>query len=404
MEAPIPDMTDNLARVPSDKAVGDREFQAGKVLIVATGHMLHDSFSAFLSPLLPLFIKTLSLSNAEAGLLDVFLHLPSLLQPFIGYAADRVNLRYLFFLAPAVTAATMSCLTLTPSYGALTLLLLAAGVSVACFHSVGPALAGSLSGRRLGWTMSVWMVGGTLGMTLGPIAVVTALRLLGPQRLPWLMLGGLLGSVILYVALKGITVRSPGMHRGLHWRQALRRLGPVIAPVAAIVVAQSFVASGLRAYLPVFMSEEGADLWFAGTALSLYQGGGILGALLGGALSDRIGRRQVIALSLLATPLLMFLFLEVSGWARLLVLLALGPVVISTAPVRMALVLEAFPENRALAGGALMSVYFVINSLVVVAIGAIADLVGMRGAYTACALAPLLGLPLILLLPRKSCA
>ena len=395
-------MTDNLAGAPRDKAVGGREFRAGRVLIVAAGHMLHDTFSAFLSPLLPVFIKTLSLSNAEAGLLDVFLNLPSFLQPFIGYAADRVNLRHLFFLAPAVTAATMSCLTLAPSYSALALLLLVAGVSVACFHSVGPALAGSLSGRRLGWTMSFWMVGGTLGFTLGPIAVVSALRLLGPQRLPWLMLGGLLGSVLLYIALKDIAVRSPGMQQGLPWRQALRRLGPVIAPLSAIVVAQSFVASGLRTYLPLFMSEEGADLWVAGTALSVYQGAGTLGALLGGALSDRIGRRQVIALSLLATPLLMFVFLEVEGWARLPVLLALGPVVISTAPVELALVQEAFPENRALASGAVMSVNFVVNSLVVVAIGAMADLVGMRGALTACALAPLLGLPLTLLLPRKS--
>ncbi|HUT16404.1 MAG TPA: MFS transporter [Anaerolineae bacterium] len=255
-------MTDNLAGAPRDKAVGGREFQAGRVLIVAAGHMLHDTFSAFLSPLLPVFIKTLSLSNAEAGLLDVFLHLPSFLQPFIGYAADRVNLRHLFFLAPAVTAATMSCLTLAPSYSALALLLLVAGVSVACFHSVGLALAGSLSGRRLGWTMSFWMVGGTLGFTLGPIAVVSALRLLGPQRLPWLMLGGLLGSVLLYIALKDIAVRSPGMQQGLPWRQALRRLGPVIAPLSAIVVAQSFVASGLRTYLPLFMSLREPTCWW----------------------------------------------------------------------------------------------------------------------------------------------
>ena len=176
----------------------------------------------------------------------------------------------------------------------------------------------------------------------------------------------------------------------------------VIAPIAAISVARAFVASSLATYLPVFMSEEGADLWLAGAALSVYQGAGILGALLGGALSDRIGRRQVIALSLLATPLLMFIFLSTKGWARLLVLLVLGPVVISTAPVSMALVQEAFPENRALASGALMSVKFVAKSLVVVGIGGMADLVGMRGAYAACALAPLLGLPFTLLLPKKA--
>lgn len=72
------------------------------MLNVALGHALHDSFIAFLSPLLPLLIVNLALSKTEAGLLRVCLQAPSLLQPVIGYAADRVDLRYLGIVAPAV--------------------------------------------------------------------------------------------------------------------------------------------------------------------------------------------------------------------------------------------------------------------------------------------------------------
>ena len=54
-------------------------FQTGEVLTIVGGHFVHDTFSAFLSPLLPLIIERLSLSLTLAGSLQAFLQLPSLL-------------------------------------------------------------------------------------------------------------------------------------------------------------------------------------------------------------------------------------------------------------------------------------------------------------------------------------
>jgi FSR family fosmidomycin resistance protein-like MFS transporter len=68
----------------------------------------------------------------------------------------------------------------------------------------------------------------------------------------------------------------------------------------------------------------------------------------------------------------------------------------------MALVQESFPENRALANGVYMSLSFVLGSVVVVVLGAMGDRFGLRLAFTASAVIPLLGLPLILLLPRPT--
>jgi FSR family fosmidomycin resistance protein-like MFS transporter len=377
-------------------------FQTDRVLTIASGHAVHDTYTGFLPPLLPAFIANLSLSTTEAGLLTVFIQAPSLLQPFIGHLADRLSLRYFVILAPALTAVMMSLLGVAPGYALLALLLTVAGLSSACLHAVAPVMAGRLSGKSLGRGMGFWMVGGELGRTLGPIVIVSAIQLLTLKGTPWLMIAGLLASAILYTRLKDVPGRPPNVGQGLPWRQALRSMGPLLVPLVGIIVVRSFMITALTTYLPTFLSKEGADLWFAGVSLSVLEAAGVAGALLGGSVSDRLGRRRVLLISLLTTTLFMFVFLELNGWARFPALLILGFTALSITPVVMALVQESFPDNRALANGIYMALNFTIRSGAVVVVGVLGDLFGMRLAFTVSAIIPLLGVPFILLLPGRA--
>ena len=136
------------------------KFQTSGVAIVSSAHAVHDTYTAFLPALLPVLIEKFSLTNTAAGLLSVFLQIPSLLQPFIGHLADRKNLRLLIILTPAITGAAMSLLSIAPAYGYLIFLLVIAGLSSASLHAIGPVLSGTLAGNKLGRGMSFWMVGG----------------------------------------------------------------------------------------------------------------------------------------------------------------------------------------------------------------------------------------------------
>jgi FSR family fosmidomycin resistance protein-like MFS transporter len=138
------------------RAAEAERFQTDGVLTISAAHAVHDTYTAFLAPLLPAFIANLALSKTEAGLLSVFMQGPSLLQPFIGHLADRISLRYLVILAPTVTGVVMSLLGVAPGYGVLALLLMVAGLSSASLHAVAPVIAGNLSGRSLGRGMGFW--------------------------------------------------------------------------------------------------------------------------------------------------------------------------------------------------------------------------------------------------------
>jgi FSR family fosmidomycin resistance protein-like MFS transporter len=381
-------------------AEADR-FQADRVSTISAGHAVHDTYTAFLPSLLPVFIENLSLSTTQAGLLSVFLQAPSLLQPFIGHLADRFSLRYFVILAPAVTAVAMSLLGIAPGYAALAVLLIAAGLSSASLHAVGPVMAGRLSGQSLGRGMGFWMVGGELGRTLGPIVIVSAIGLLTLKDTPWLMVVGLFASVILYLRLRDVPGRPPNASGGLPWRPALWGMRRLLVSLVGLIVARAFTLVALTTYLPLFLTEEGATLWSAGATLSLLQAAGMVGALAGGSVSDWLGRRQVLLISLVTTSLFMFVFLAAEGPARLPALLALGLTALSVTPVLMAVVQESVPDNRALANGTFMALSFSIRAGVVIVVGMLGDLFGLRLAFTVSALMPLLGVPFVFLLPGK---
>jgi hypothetical protein len=64
-------------------------FQPGGILALSVSHFIHDVYSGFLSPLLPLLIEKLSMSLTQAGLLSTVMQIPHLANPYIGMTADR---------------------------------------------------------------------------------------------------------------------------------------------------------------------------------------------------------------------------------------------------------------------------------------------------------------------------
>ena len=398
-------MSQATSEIASSAATAEpaaKEFQTAGVVTMSAGHAVHDTYGGFLNSLLPVFIETLSLSRAEAGLLTIFNRWPTIFQPILGHLADRFHMRELFIFAPAVTAVCMSLLGVTSNYAVLIFFLMVAGLSSAALHAVGPAVVGRLSGKKLGRGMGMWMVGGELGRTLGPIIIVTAIELFGMEGTPWLMTGGILTSIALWFVLR----KSPPPQiqttiAALHWKKALRQLSPLLIPLLAVVLMRNFSVASLSTYLPVFIRDEGSSLWLAGASLSIYEAAGVVGAFTGGMLSDKLGRKRVIFGSMLLTPLFMFLFLAVQGPVRFALLLALGFVSLSVIPVIMAMVQERSPENPALATGMYMSASFLFNAGIVVVLGALGDSLGMRATFSISAVASLVGLPFVLLLPVR---
>lgn len=377
------------------------EFQTGRVAAIAGGHAVHDTYTAFLPPLLPQFVSTFSLTNTAAGWLSAFLQIPSLLQPVIGHLADRTTLRWIVVLGPGVTATLMSFLGWAPGYFGLALLLFLAGLSVAAFHSTAPVAIGYLSGNKLGRGMGFWMVGGELGRTLGPLVVVTALAVMSLKSMAWLALAGIATSIFLHFFLRNAGLRSRGDHEEVPWRDAVRAMSGFMVLMAGLIAVRSLSIMAMTVFLPLLLTAEGASVWIAGASLSIVEAAGVAGAFAGGWLSDHLGRRAVLLFGHIVTPAALALFLVADDWARVALLPVIGFALLAIPPVLMAMVQERHPESRALANGVFLSLNFIIRSIAAVGYGILADAVGLPTAVVVAAVAMLLGLPLIMVLFRS---
>lgn len=376
----------------------EERFETSEVITIAGGHFIHDIYTSFLSPLLPLLIEKLSLSLTLAGSLTAISQLSSLLNPFIGYLADKVSLRYFVILAPGITATLISIMGFAPSYFALAAILFVSGISVAAFHAPAPAMIAEISGKKVGLGMSLFMAGGELGRTVGPLLAVWAVSTWTLEGYYRIMLLGWAASIVLFFRLQNIQARP--VQNG-----SLRAMRPLIKklflPLMLVTVFRNLIISGISVYLPTFMNSEGASLLIAGSALSIYEFAGVGGALTSGTLSDRFGRKFILVSSaILSTSFLLF-FLNVQGWLQAIALLFLGFVNLSAMPVMLAIVQEQAPNNRAVSNGLFMAINFLALLVTTLVVGSIGDTFGLRAAFNFISIFSLLSIPAILMLPTQ---
>jgi len=371
-----------------------RKFQTGNVLTISFGHLMHDVYTSFLAPLLPLLIQNLGISLYQAGLLDVIRKLPSLFNPFIGLIADKVCVRYFVILAPAFTAIGMSLLGVVPNYWGLVIVLFLVGISNTFFHVPAPVLIKQTSADRVGLGMSYFMVGGELSRTIGPLLITAAISWWGLSGSWRVMPLGILASLFLYIKLKDIRIVQKQPHEEKHHvKDTLKNVLPLLSLITAITLFRTGMKIALTLYLPTYLNQQGDSLWFAGISLAILQFSGAAGTLGAGWISDKIGRKSTLVFATIANPILMWLFLNSSEVFHIPILILLGLTLFAFGPVQLALVQDTESQHPAFLNGVYMMLNFGISAIMAVLIGLGGDLFGLSYTFNICVFLALGAIP-----------
>lgn len=369
------------------------------ILLMASAHLMVDGYGNIYAPMLPLLIPRLGLSLAAAGTLTMLFQMAaSVAQVGFGNIADHWRPRTLIMIGPIISVSVLSLIGLATSREMLALILIAGGLGAAAFHPPAAALAHRLGGDRPGLAMSVYITGGTLGFSFGPLCFAPFAERYG---LEWTPLLGLPGLVVVAFFLR----RVPPIPLHASSRRGLRALRPYAKPLGllyTIVVLRTLASLTFATFVPVMLTRRGLSVAEAGASVAAYLFGSGIGGFFGGPLADRFGARTVIALSLVVSTPFLVIAPFLHGWLFVVVLAIGGLFLQSTLPVNVTFGQSLAPVSAATVSSLMMGFAWGTGGLSVPFVGMIADRVGIEHTLVGVSLIPLAAAACALPLPARA--
>jgi FSR family fosmidomycin resistance protein-like MFS transporter len=372
--------------------------------LLALGHLVVDMNQGALPALLPFLKGAFGLSYTAAGFVLLVANVTSsLIQPAFGYLADRRARRAFLPAALLLAASGVALIGWAPSYPVLLGLVVVAGLGIAAYHPEGYRTAHQVAGDRKATGLSLFSIGGNVGIALGPPAVTYLVTTFGLHGTAGMLVPGALAAVLIAAVLPMLVppaaVRT-GAASGA--RPTARDMPGAMALLIGVVTVRSWTQLGLVSYVPfLYVDVLGADARVVGPLLFLFLGAGAIGTLSGGPIADRWGARRYITASMLVSvPLLAGFLWGRGGWPATLCLAASGFVLVSSFSVTVALGQSYLPRQLGMAAGLIVGLAIGTGGIGVALFGWIADHWGLWATLRLIAALPLAGFALALLLPE----
>ena len=369
------------------------------LLLLSFGHLVTDIYQGSLPAILPFVKDKLSLSYTMAGVLLMAANFTSsIVQPLFGHFSDKKEKALLLPLGCLVAGLGLSLASLPNSYGVLLLLVVVSGLGVAAYHPEGYKTASFFTGQNAATGMSVFSVGGNLGMALGPLFSLGLIAYLGFANLPLMLIFALLFLLLLFFQWGYLRNAKPlaGQSRS---SAAPAAPGAYLALflVIATVVMRSWMQLGLMTYIPFYFIEHlKGDPLYSGKLVSAFLLGGAAGTIFGSMLADRLGHKEYLVYSLLMTSLLSPLILLATGPLLFVVLTLVGMALISSFTVTIVMAQRLLPHRLGVASGLMVGFAIGAGGFGVTLLGIVADHFGVLPALKTILILPLLGLGLAL--------
>lgn len=380
--------------------------QVQVLLLLVLGHVVTDTTQGALPALLPLLKEVHKLSYAETGALVMTMNLTSsVIQPLFGHLTDRWNLRWLVPAGVAVSGLGFGLIGLAPGYIAILAAVVLCGLGVASFHpeSFKAVLISSESRKVVG--VSWFMVGGNLGMALGPILVTAYCAWLGLQGVALFVIPGLFTAGLILAYWRRLAKRnhdSPPDEPETPALQPLRsRLKPLSILIGAVTL-RSCIHAGIATFVPFYyVNVLGGDALAVGKLLTTFLAAGVVGTLLGAPLAEKMGPKRFFVVSVaLVTPLMLGL-LQADGFWLYALMAVMGAILLSSWSPVMVMGQQIMPDRAGTVAGLLVGFGLGTGGVGAAVMGVIADHYGVLTVLYIVAALPVLASLVSIFIPSS---
>ncbi|MFC1532445.1 MFS transporter [Thermodesulfobacteriota bacterium] len=373
-------------------------------------HFSHHVCTGVLIPLLPIIRESFGLNYFQSGLLaSCFSIAYGLGQIPMAVIADRFSSRLIIIfglISISITGIGVSC---TRTFWQMIPFFIIMGIIGASYHAPASSFISQiLPINKRGRGLGLHFTGGSSSFFLTPAMALGVAYLFNTWRASFLVLAfpALLAGILLWLTteethgdvevsseisksttnrnINEIDLEEKASESGITWFQILRALG-IITLISTTI---QILSAGVRSYLPLYMVDHhNISPKLAGIVISVIAGSGIIGGPLGGAFSDRFGRKQVILVSLsFAGPLFFAVTRSAYGIPLLISMILYGLTMSVRMPSMESLIADVVPVGRRTT---VLGLYFFIGmettGIMTPVIGRLIDMYGLELIFTSVA-------------------
>ncbi len=335
-------------------------------------HLNNDALANYLPGILPLIATERHVPLFLLTSLVTILMFGQMVQPLSGLLADRIGGRALAIGGPLLSVVGVTLVSVSPAYAGMAAGLFLAGIGSTLFHPQAMAVTRSLAGKRPGFTMSLFMVGGEFGRAVGPLVATLLATAFGLAHL-WLV--GVL-VVLTWPWLLRVVPALPKRTSRQAPVQFRRHFKPALALVAFAGLRAGAIST-VTTLMPILWHRSGGSLVLGASLVTTMIGIGIIGNLAGGLLRDRLGSGVVLWGSSIAGLVLLALLPLAHGLTFWPILALLGIALFSTSPVTSLIGQDIFKENPGLGSGVALGLGNGVGAILLLPIGFAAARVGL---------------------------
>jgi FSR family fosmidomycin resistance protein-like MFS transporter len=367
---------------------------------ISFSHFLNDMIQSLILAIYPVLKGEFALSFAEIGAITLTYQLcASVLQPFIGVYTDRHPQPHALSAGMAFTLTGMVVLALAPNYLAVLAAAALVGTGSAIFHPESSRIARLASGGRHGLAQSIFQVGGNAGSAAGPLIAAWIIVPGGQRSVAWFAPAALLAIAVLW-NVSGWYKRQhlsrparPTQRTARVSRFSQRRVAWSIAILLLLTFSKHFYLASISSYYNFYLIEKfHLSVQSAQLYLFVFLFAAALGTLIGGAVSDRLGRKRVIWFSILGVaPFTMLLPYVDLAWTGILSFI-IGLILASAFSAILVFAQELMPGKVGTVSGLFFGFAFGMGGIGAAVLGSVADHQGIEFVYRLCAYLPLLGI------------
>jgi MFS family permease len=276
--------------------------------LISVGHFMSHYFSLTLPPLFIYLREAFDVSYAELGLMMTLSYGASaVVQVPVGFLVDRFGAKLVLTLGLTLLSLGYGLVGLAPVFWVVILLTMIAGIGNSVFHPANYViLNSSISPGRMGRAFSIHTFSGHLGTAVAPVSMILLADLFGWRTA--IIAAGVFGLTVMLALLtqwntisedtaakpkkkKETAAAAGGAPDGL----ALLFSKPIVL-FFLFFATLSMTSSGINAFaVTALVTLHGTPLAVASMALTVYLFCSATGILLGGEISDRTQRHDVVA-------------------------------------------------------------------------------------------------------------